>query len=240
MTDGPPHETRPSAGREPILVIEANADFGRALVEQLAADGHPAELARTAGHSEIAAGVRPPQLVVLGELDTPRGTLNLLETIRGHHSQTSQPQTPSPWPASLPVIVLSSRTAEPDMLRAFEAGADDFLGRPARYLELRGVNFNSRGSPDFNSWSGIWGLRLPANLGSRPVARPRKSQQRRANESRIRRIIPLGSRAPILHFPCARDQRSLITRRLSVIAALRPGRVVRRPSAAAWSSASCA
>ena len=137
MTDGPPHETRPSAGREPILVIEANADFGRALVEQLAADGHPAELARTAGHSEIAAGVRPPQLVVLGELDTPRGTLNLLETIRGHHSQTSQPQTASPWPASLPVIVLSSRTAEPDMLRAFEAGADDFLARPARYLELR-------------------------------------------------------------------------------------------------------
>ena len=137
MTDRPPHETRPSAGREPILVIEANADFGRALVEQLAADGHPAELARTAGHSEIAAGVRPPQLVVLGELDTPRGTLNLLETIRGHHSQTSQPQTTSPWPASLPVIVLSSRTAEPDMLRAFEAGADDFLGRPARYLELR-------------------------------------------------------------------------------------------------------
>jgi PleD family two-component response regulator len=27
---------------------------------------------------------------------------------------------------------------EPDMLRAFEAGADDFIARPARYLELRG------------------------------------------------------------------------------------------------------
>jgi DNA-binding response OmpR family regulator len=35
------------------------------------------------------------------------------------------------------VIVLSSRTTEPDMLRAFEAGADDFLARPLRYLELR-------------------------------------------------------------------------------------------------------
>jgi DNA-binding response OmpR family regulator len=130
-------ETTPgtSAGRQPILVVEADADCGRALVEQLAADGHPAELARTAGHAERTAGVRPPRLLLLGELDSPRGTLDLLETIRGH--QASQRQTASPWPQDLPVIVLSSRTTEPDMLRAFEAGADDFLGRTARYLELR-------------------------------------------------------------------------------------------------------
>jgi DNA-binding response OmpR family regulator len=124
-------------GREPILVVEADADFGRALVEQLAADGHPAELARTASHAEIAASARPPQLVVLGTLDSPRGTLDLLETIREHHPEASQRQTASPWPPDLPVTVLSSRTTEPDILRAFEAGADDFIARPARYLELR-------------------------------------------------------------------------------------------------------
>lgn len=118
-----------SAGREPILVVETDADFGGALVEQLAADGHPAELARTARHAETLAGARPPRLVVLGELGSPRGTLDLLETIRGQHAET--------WPQNLPVIVLSSRTTEPDMLRAFEAGADDFLARPLRYLELR-------------------------------------------------------------------------------------------------------
>lgn len=118
-----------SAGREPILVIEADADFGRALVEQLAADGHPAELARTARHAETLAGASLPRLVVLGELDSPRGTLDLLETIRGHHAEA--------WPQNLPVIILSSRTTEPDMLRAFEAGADDFLAGPLRYLELR-------------------------------------------------------------------------------------------------------
>ena len=118
-----------SAGREPILIVETDADFGRALVEQLAADGHPAELARTAHHAETLADAHPPRLVVLGELDSPRGTLDLLETIRGHHAEA--------WPQNLPVIVLSSRTTEPDMLRAFEAGADDFIPRPARYLELR-------------------------------------------------------------------------------------------------------
>lgn len=42
-------------------------------------------------------------------------------------------------------MILSARTAQADMLRAFEAGADDFLLRNAGYLELRGVNFKSRG-----------------------------------------------------------------------------------------------
>jgi DNA-binding response OmpR family regulator len=136
-TSWPERSPAVSTGREPILVIEADADFGRALVEQLAADGHPAELARTASHAEMTAGARPPRLVVLGELGLPRGTLDLLETIRGHHPEVSERQAGSPWPQNLPVIVLSSRTTEPDMLRAFEAGADDFIVRPARYLELR-------------------------------------------------------------------------------------------------------
>ncbi|HYM54656.1 MAG TPA: hypothetical protein VES97_04795, partial [Solirubrobacteraceae bacterium] len=114
-------ETRPStrSNREPVLVVEADARLGRALLEQLYADGHPAELARTAGQARLLAGARPPRLVVLGELDSPRGTLDLLESIRGFQPQEAHEQTASPWPPSLPVIVLSTRTTEPDMLRAF-------------------------------------------------------------------------------------------------------------------------
>ena len=37
----------------------------------------------------------------------------------------------------MPVIVVSRRAEEIDVLRAFELGADDFVAEPFRYLELR-------------------------------------------------------------------------------------------------------
>lgn len=42
-----------------------------------------------------------------------------------------------PGTPDVPVIVLSPHTHEPDLLRAFEAGTDDFLAHPPNYLELR-------------------------------------------------------------------------------------------------------
>lgn len=123
------------AGYDPapaaILVVEADAVIGKALVEQLAADGFRAELARTAEHARVLATERVPKLAVIGDLDFPRDGLELLGEIREANRERA------PWIHELPVIVVSSRAHEMDMLRAFEAGADDFLARPARYLELR-------------------------------------------------------------------------------------------------------
>jgi DNA-binding response OmpR family regulator len=115
----------------PILVVESDRQLGQAIAEQLLADGFSVELARTAEHARVLAGMRAPQLAVLGGLDSPRGALELLAEIRrpgrvGTH-----------WDQALPAIVVGSRARELDMLRAFEAGADDFLARPATYLELR-------------------------------------------------------------------------------------------------------
>ncbi len=224
-------DSTPSAPFALLLYGEEYANLG--LADELALDGYEVRRASDPAMLRAACDTEEIEVVIFGQ-PTRRGSgLDVLRQLRaGALAPEVKPMLRTLW--------MSPNGDLGDVLRGFEAGADDVLRTPFAYPEFRGVNFNSRGSPDFNSWSGIWGLRLPANLGSRPVARPRKSQQRRANESRIRRIIPLGSRAPILHFSCARDQRSLITRRLSVIAALRPGRVVLRPSAAAWSSASCA
>ncbi len=119
------------AGARPILVVESDAVIAKTLVEQLAGDGYEAELARTAEHARTRAGWRPPRLVLLGDLDCSRGSLELLEEIR----QTA-PGRPL-WAPEVPVIVIAASVSELDMLRAFETGADDFLARPARYLELR-------------------------------------------------------------------------------------------------------
>ncbi len=111
-----------------ILVVEHDAAIGRPLVDQLEADGYAARLARTAEHARVTARSSPPVAVVLCDLEQPCAALGLLAEVR---------EGEDPWPESLPVIVVGSRAQEPDLLRAFDAGADDFLARPAGYLELR-------------------------------------------------------------------------------------------------------
>ena len=114
-----------------ILVVDADAALGGALVAQLIADGYRARLAHSAEHARALASDHAPKLAVIGDLKSPRGALELLGEIRDVDREGA------PWQPDLPIIVVSPRGRELDMLRAFEAGADDFLTRPPRYLELR-------------------------------------------------------------------------------------------------------
>jgi two-component system, OmpR family, response regulator len=119
-----------------VLVAEHDERVARPLVEQLVADGYHVRLGRTAEHARVLARSQPPRIVLLGELDTPRSALELLLEIRGG-GLPARDGAHTRWPVALPVIVISHRTAEADLLRAFDAGADDFLARPPRYLEVR-------------------------------------------------------------------------------------------------------
>ncbi len=119
------------AGAGSILVVESDAPLARALVEQLLADGYRAEPARSAEHARMLARACPPQLIVLGEVGSARGAMELLREIRTTAGGSAL------WARRMPVIVLGASESELDMLRAFEAGTDDFMARPARYLELR-------------------------------------------------------------------------------------------------------
>jgi DNA-binding response OmpR family regulator len=119
------------AGVGAVLVVESDPGAAQVLLRQLLADGFRAELARTAEHARVQAARRPPRLVVLGSLDSPRGAVEMLQEIR------APARWGAPWSGETPVIVLGTQASELEMLRAFEAGADDFLARSAPYLELR-------------------------------------------------------------------------------------------------------
>ena len=113
-----------------ILVVDADPDLGREITLHLCLDGYQAVLAQSANHARVLAAQRPLAAVVLGDLENPRVSLDVLEEIRGATAPAS------PWDPAVPVLVVSPRTEELDLARAFEAGADDFMGR-VRYVELR-------------------------------------------------------------------------------------------------------
>jgi DNA-binding response OmpR family regulator len=133
--------TERPAAPPPILVVEQDVLLGAPLVEQLVADGYPACLSRSREHARTLARAAPPRLLVLGELESAHGALELLGEVRTGGCPRADcsevAHAAHSWSADLPVIVLGTRAWESDLLRAFEAGADDFIARPASYLELR-------------------------------------------------------------------------------------------------------
>jgi DNA-binding response OmpR family regulator len=127
-----PADADPQQAR--ILVVESNARVGHKLVEHLCADRYRAILARTPGHARALARAEPLRAIVLCALDSPHGALDLLEEIRRSDRDSHDG---SAWDECLPAIVLSQRAEQLDMLRAFEMGADDFIGGKHSYLEVR-------------------------------------------------------------------------------------------------------
>jgi DNA-binding response OmpR family regulator len=121
----------PSTRRSTVLVVLADPTAGEHLIEQLEADGFRAQLGRSVSHARGLAAERHPEVVIVGDLEAPRDALNLLEEMRTSDSPGS------PWDPAVPALVLSARGHELDLLRAFDAGADDFMTHPASYLELR-------------------------------------------------------------------------------------------------------
>lgn len=125
-------------GSPSILLVEHDPEIATPVVEQLTADGYSIVLAHSAQHARALAAMAAPMLLVLGRLASSHDSLALLCEIRGEED---------PWPRHLPVLVLGAPASPLDLLRAFSAGADDFLAWPGGcdrreevgicYLELR-------------------------------------------------------------------------------------------------------
>ncbi|HTX17439.1 MAG TPA: response regulator [Bacteroidota bacterium] len=105
-----------------ILVIDDEIQIRRLLQLTLESAGFVVRLAPTGGDGVRMAGSERPELIIL-DLGLPdMDGLEALKKIRG-------------W-AKIPVLILSVRSAESDIVGCLDAGADDYLVKPFRTGEL--------------------------------------------------------------------------------------------------------
>ncbi|TAN46834.1 MAG: response regulator [Methylococcaceae bacterium] len=111
------------ANPEPrIVVIEDDPLIRRFLRTGLGSHGFEVFEASTGQQGIVEAGVRKPDLIIL-DLGLPdMDGVAVIKAVRA-------------W-SSMPVIVLSARSAEPHKIEALDAGADDYLTKPFGLGEL--------------------------------------------------------------------------------------------------------
>jgi DNA-binding response OmpR family regulator len=115
-----------------ILVVEDDAATAAFLADNLEADGFAVVTAAGADEAVRAIEVRGPALVILDVMLAGSSGLTVLDRIRSADGSGSRldPDTP--------VLMLSGRAGEPDRVRAFARGADDYVVKPFSYAELVG------------------------------------------------------------------------------------------------------
>jgi DNA-binding response OmpR family regulator len=114
--------------RTMLLVAERDVATREFLLDNLAADGYEPLGAQTEEETRLKLRNHRPALLVLGGLGEGRRSLALVRAIRSGDAGGDP---------CLPVILLGAGGGELELLRAFEAGCDHFMGRPFSYVELR-------------------------------------------------------------------------------------------------------
>ncbi len=114
-----------------VLIVEDHLLTRRFLADNLAADGYaPLEAATVADARRLIRGGEPVLAVL--DLELPDGDgLDLLAELRGRGGADVGIDP------HLPVLILSGRASEIERVRGLSRGADDYLGKPFSYAELR-------------------------------------------------------------------------------------------------------
>lgn len=106
-----------------VLVAEDDPGISEPLVRALAREGYEVTHV-TDGPSALNAALSGRADLLVLDLGLPgMDGLEVCRTLRGHGS-------------TLPVLVLTARTDEPDLVVGLDAGADDYVGKPFRVSEL--------------------------------------------------------------------------------------------------------
>jgi DNA-binding response OmpR family regulator len=106
-----------------VLLVEDEALIASSLERALAASGYQAIVRSTVADAIAAADAAPPDLVLL-DLGLPDGDGTQVASHMARHHP------------SVPVIVLTARADEIDVVLGLEAGAVDYIVKPFRLAEL--------------------------------------------------------------------------------------------------------
>jgi DNA-binding response OmpR family regulator len=117
--------------RSTILVVEDDRPTRTFLVDNLTADGYELVAAGSAREGLRLIESRFPDLAIVDLCLPDRDGLELLRDVRSADGVASRIDP------LLPLLVLSGRVGELHRLRSFDRGADDILGKPFSYPELR-------------------------------------------------------------------------------------------------------
>ena len=128
VSQPPPYPASPNAVDDVspslrILIVEDHDDLADALRTNLRSEGYHASVARDGRQALAMVRADPPDIVVL-DLGIPGiDGLTLLSRLRaeGH------------W---CPVLILSARDSDSDKVEGFRLGADDYVTKPFRTVEL--------------------------------------------------------------------------------------------------------
>ena len=106
-----------------ILVVEDDESLRLALEDNLEDEGYRVTTASDGASAQAALSSQPFDLVILDLMLPDTDGYQLCADTRASDN-------------SVPVLMLTARTLEDDLVRGFEAGADDYLAKPYRLKEL--------------------------------------------------------------------------------------------------------
>jgi DNA-binding response OmpR family regulator len=117
-TQSPPPSTRPS-----ILIVEDDANLRIGLRDNLVDDGYDVAAASNAREADTLLRGRDFDLLILDVMLPGEDGYSICRRLRAEGLQSM-------------VMMLTARTLEDDIVRGFEAGAQDYLTKPYRLREL--------------------------------------------------------------------------------------------------------
>lgn len=126
------------AGR--VLLVEDEESIGQGLCDVLTFRGHKVTWAKTGGEALRFAGAHPHDLILLDIMLPEVDGYTVCEKLRASGNRSG-------------IIMLTAKGSEDDILRGFEAGADDYVTKPfsLRQLLARVEAVLLRSLPDIES-----------------------------------------------------------------------------------------